>query len=55
MLVIRELARALRDLVAYSVATRRIGVLLAALAVAVAATTAATVTHLGPVAVYPFL
>lgn len=55
MLVIRELARALRDVVAYAVASRRVGLLVVIALVVLAVVLSATVTTVGPVAIYPLL
>lgn len=55
MLLIRELLRVAGNVVAYSVASRRIWLVVTILLVAVVAAVTTTVTVVGPVVVYPFL
>ena len=55
MLLIRELSRVAWDLLRFSVATRRIWLLLAVVIVALVALATTATTVVGPVVVYPFL
>lgn len=55
MLLIRELGRVLRDLLAFFLFERKFGLLLVVVVVVVVIFLAATVTTVGPVLVYPLI
>lgn len=55
MLLMREVARLIRDIVTFTMVTRRVGVVVAIALVAAVMLLSATVTTVGPVALYPLL
>lgn len=55
MLLIRELGRTVRDIVAFAMSSRRLGLLFLVVAVAAIVALAGAVTVVAPVALYPLL
>ncbi|MCU1498304.1 MAG: hypothetical protein JWM47_2257 [Acidimicrobiales bacterium] len=55
MLLIREVARVVRDVVCFALATRRLGIVVIVTLVAAILLLSATITTVGPVALYPLL